>query len=50
MLVTINYQYEVVNGLSIRTIVPTWVTLNNLERRIALFQFDSFAGLLRHSG
>jgi len=35
-------------------LAPTLVTLNDLERRIALIllyftEFDSFAGLLRHS-
>jgi len=36
-------------------LVPTWVTLNALNGVIALIllyftEFDSFAGLLRHSG
>jgi len=33
-------------------LVPTSVTLNDLQRRILLnfTEFDSFAGLLRHSG
>jgi len=36
-------------------LVPTSVTLNDLERRIALImryftEFDSFASRLRHSG
>jgi len=33
-------------------LVPTWVTLNSVIAIIFLYftEFDSFAGLLRHSG
>jgi len=54
MSVTINH-YSNMKSHTVFRLVPTSVTLNDLERRITLIllyfaEFDNFVGLLHHSG